>query len=691
MLIKLEEIASQVRTACKDFMEYLELEREEVFLLLKEIEEISLPDEASTRRVLKCRSLVYFYQDQVQMEEETHYEIISSLSQWYSEEMNIESKIAAWIKILDSRILMKKPHWKGALHTLYGSGENILKMSETATMVKVPPLIQKSAMIRSDNIHIFSSTSVVDHIDEFLDIPEPGTHSILIHGSHGSGKSYLCDQLERKALAGHVNIIRPSLPLDLMGSRVGEAEDTLLAIFGAATSEKSVLILDDMEHILGEKERDQKASLTSRLRSTFLAMMDTVKLMSPDLLIVCTSTRKLDLNRFGTTITLSPPNDYERRYMIISCLSLQGLLNHTHKSSALLKAEQYLSEVVECTIGRSRAELSQLCRQTMTGSTGTPSHEYQLQQLVLLRQSLEVFAPESLRSGVVTEFVDMTVLTARDLSAASNIYPDLEIFGESAKRAWDQLEALIVMPLCRAKALDNILFGLGTIDANVVCGGVLLTGLPGVGKSAVARHAAAVAAYLVPSTKLLNVSCTSLVHKEVGGSEKAIRRLFEAARAAAPCILLMDGIENIAALRGHDNTTEGTMDRILSTLLTELDGVESNLKDERRIAIIGVTQNVDWIDPALRRPGRLTKVIQIDLPDHETRRKIVIKELQQSLGKAASNEIAEIIANQTDAKSGAEVIAICAGGRLNCIRDHIHSNKIGLPELKMCHFQNLSA
>ena len=58
MLIKLEETASQVRTACKDFMEYLELEREEVFLLLKEIEEISLPDEASTRRVLKCRSLV---------------------------------------------------------------------------------------------------------------------------------------------------------------------------------------------------------------------------------------------------------------------------------------------------------------------------------------------------------------------------------------------------------------------------------------------------------------------------------------------------------------------------------------------------------------------------------------------------------------------------------------------------------
>ena len=440
MLLKLEESAGQVRKACQDFLKYLEVEREEIYLLLKEIEDISQPDEASTRRVLHCRSLVSIYKDQVQMEEETHDEIISLLSQWYhSEEMNIESKINTWINLLDNRILMKKPHWKGVLHTLHDSSENIDEACVTAETMEGPLLLQKHTMLHSESIHLSSSTSVVDFIDEFLAFPNPGAHSILIRGPHGSGKSYLCDQVERKALAGHIQIIRPSLPLDLMGSRVGEAEGTLLAIFGAATTEKSVLILDDMEHILGEEERDQQTSLISRLRSTFLAMLDSVKkLMSSDLLIVCTSTQKLDLTRFGMTITLSPPNANQRKHMIVSCLDLQGLLNHVHKSSGSLLAGQYLSEVVECTIGRSRAELSQLCRQSMNGSTGTTSHEYQLQQLVLLKQSLEGFAPESLRSGIVTDFVDMTVHTARDLCAASNVCPDLELFGKSAKYAWDQ-------------------------------------------------------------------------------------------------------------------------------------------------------------------------------------------------------------------------------------------------------------
>jgi peroxin-6 len=84
--------------------------------------------------------------------------------------------------------------------------------------------------------------------------------------------------------------------------------------------------------------------------------------------------------------------------------------------------------------------------------------------------------------------------------------------------------------------------------------------------------------------------------------------------------VLMDGIENIAAVRGNDNTIKGTMDRVLSTLLTELDGVDSetfSLDKPACLSIIAITHNANWIDPALRRPGSLGRVIDMDDTDDD--------------------------------------------------------------------------
>jgi SpoVK/Ycf46/Vps4 family AAA+-type ATPase len=689
-LLRLEECAEQLRAGCQDFMDYLHIEKDEVYLVLREVEEKSKTDEASVWRVLQCHSLVSAYQDQAQLEEETQDDIIAFLSTLYIGEMNAEPKLTEWINLFDRRILMKKTHWKDLLKPLKISN-GTCELTETCILREIPSLPQTSTgrlptrPVSTPKAPVLSS-SPIDFVDTFAEAPSPGVTCLLIVGNAGSGKSHTCNQIEQKAKATNVQVIRPTLPLDLMGGSVGQAEDTILSVFGAAMSEKSILILDNMEHILGGDEEDQEAHLIGRLRSTFLGSMDAVKLFSPDLLIVCTSSWKLEQTRFDQTITLSPPNEHERRHMIVSCLGLQGVLELSTTLSVMVEAERLLNEIVECTIGRSRAELAQLSRQTVAC---TPQED-KLRQLSIMKQTLQLFAPESLRSGVMTDFVDMTVSTARDLLPVSNTIPDLPLFGKGARDAWEQLEALVVTPLCRAKDLDAILFGSSRSEGNVVCGGVLLTGSPGVGKSALARHAATLAAYLLPSFKLLNVSCTSLVHKEVGGSEKSLRRLFECARAAAPCILLMDGIENVAAVRGHDNTTEGTMDRVLSTLLTELDGVDSNFKDGGRIAVIGITHNVSWIDPALRRPGRLERVIRLDLPDLETRRDIAIRELKPSMGELSAKEISETIARQTIAKSGAEVIALCAEGRLNCVREHIQLKLQGQPELKAKHFFNLT-
>jgi SpoVK/Ycf46/Vps4 family AAA+-type ATPase len=144
----------------------------------------------------------------------------------------------------------------------------------------------------------------------------------------------------------------------------------------------------------------------------------------------------------------------------------------------------------------------------------------------------------------------------------------------------------------------------------------------------------------------------------------------------------MDGIENVAAVRGNDNTTEGTMDRVLSTLLTELDGVDNdNFSQDKAggIAIIGITHNINWIDAALRRPGRLEKIIELGRPELEARRAIILKEIHKTPSiqsdelKTASQleDLAQFVAEQTQSMTGAAVIAVCDEAKMQCVRGQL--------------------
>lgn len=516
-----------------------------------------------------------------------------------------------------------------------------------------------------------------------------------------------------------------------MGNSVGSTENTLISLFSFARSrtKRCVLVLDDIENMCGheyngptgaasENSTSQSAGephQLARARSTLLSALECLHLTSQgnELLVVCTSRYNINdsIDRFDKVYTLTPPDISNRRRVISSNLGLINPFGEDSSTFPDVEIESLLSGIVDCTIGMSYAELSQYCRHAIeaTKESGGDQRDSVLssQAKILqgLKQSLQASLPESLRSGVNDDFVDLTVMTARDLlkmsGSTSGTVMQLPLLGHGAENAWEELRRLIVMPLCQAKALDKLLYQQGGESGRkVFCGGVLLTGVPGCGKSAMAYHCASVAASLVPSVKLIDVSCTSLIHKEVGGSERSIHRLFECARAAAPCILLMDGIENVAAVRGNDNTTEGTMDRVLSTLLTELDGVDNeNFSQDKAggIAIIGITHNVNWIDPALRRPGRLEKIIELGRPELEARRAIILKEIHKTPSIQSDDEVktagqledlAQFVAEQTQGMTGAAVIAVCDEAKMQCVRGQldIPSTDIQLLALTRTHF-----
>jgi transitional endoplasmic reticulum ATPase len=168
-----------------------------------------------------------------------------------------------------------------------------------------------------------------------------------------------------------------------------------------------------------------------------------------------------------------------------------------------------------------------------------------------------------------------------------------------------------------------------------------------------------------------------LLSKWVGESERGIREIFRRARQASPCVIFFDEIDSIAPVRGIGGETAVT-ERVVSQLLTELDGME-NL---RGVVVLAATNRADMIDPALLRPGRFDKIIQIPLPDKESRKMILeisVKDIP-IIKDSKDPEFVNIekLAEDTDAMSGADVAAIANTAVSLVIHEYLDKH----PEIK---------
>jgi SpoVK/Ycf46/Vps4 family AAA+-type ATPase len=536
------------------------------------------------------------------------------------------------------------------------------------------------------------------------------TWSLLVVGPEGSGKTAKVGEIATRARASGFVVLRPTLPLDAMGTTVGAAEDVLVSMVSSVVmcQRDCILLLDDVDSILrggGETEQHSGGSsehnvggirephVTARVRSVLFALLDALDRPPSPItnkeaklakkVLICSSKSNLSkgVDRFDVVFQLGLPDEKEREAVISSYAAKVLPSLHSVAWSARLEG------LVEATSGLSLSELTHLCQQSLL-SQNLQQHDTVVETptfLDVLKMKLQSSTPESLKSSISEDFVDMKVFTSRDLQHLfpiwdrANAMESFPLFGETAQGAWDELRRLVVLPICQGDTLDQIMFQKGNRSGNSrksFAGGVLLASPPGTGKSKIAYFCAAFASLTIPSIKLIDVSCTSLVHKEVGASERALHRLFQIARQSTPCIIVMDGIENIAAVRGNDNTTEGTMDRLLSTLLTELDGIDSQVISKSHsspyFAVIGITHNHHWIDPALRRPGRLERIIEMGNPEKNARQQIVLKELEgveccpdpKIPGILSLPDLADFVAIHTEGFSGAGVVAVCNEAKL---------------------------
>jgi transitional endoplasmic reticulum ATPase len=279
-----------------------------------------------------------------------------------------------------------------------------------------------------------------------------------------------------------------------------------------------------------------------------------------------------------------------------------------------------------------------------------------------VRPDLDLEAEE-----IDAEVLDSIEVTERDFKdALKSVDPSAlrEVFVEVPDVTWndvgglgetkDRLRETIQWPLNYPEVFESM-----DLDA---AKGVLMYGPPGTGKTLLAKAVANEA-----ESNFISIKGPELLNKYVGESEKGVREVFEKARSNAPTVIFFDEIDAIAGQRGRNMGDSGVGERVVSQLLTELDGLEE-LED---VVVVATTNRPDLIDSALLRPGRLDRHVHVPVPDEEARRAVFAV---HSRDKPLADDVdLDDLAAKTDGYVGADIEAVCREASMAATREFINS------------------
>ncbi|HEC96423.1 MAG TPA: AAA family ATPase [Euryarchaeota archaeon] len=196
--------------------------------------------------------------------------------------------------------------------------------------------------------------------------------------------------------------------------------------------------------------------------------------------------------------------------------------------------------------------------------------------------------------------------------------------------------------------------------------GVLLYGPPGTGKTLLAKAVAT-----STHATFIEIVASELVQKFIGEGAKLVKEVFQLARERAPSIVFIDEIDALAAKRIEIGTSgEREVQRTFMQLLAEIDG----FKSLGNVKVIAATNRPDILDPAITRPGRLDRLIEVPLPDRDARLEIL--KIHTRKMNLAKNIKLEKLADLTKGMSGADLKAVCTEAGYYAIRANRYSVKL---------------
>ncbi|KAH8369824.1 hypothetical protein KR093_001065, partial [Drosophila rubida] len=222
----------------------------------------------------------------------------------------------------------------------------------------------------------------------------------------------------------------------------------------------------------------------------------------------------------------------------------------------------------------------------------------------------------------------------------------------------DEIQSSIGLPLKHVHLMGK----------NLRRSGILLYGPPGTGKTLVAKAVATEC-----NLSFLSVQGPELLNMYVGQSEQNVREVFTRARSAAPCVLFLDELDSLAPNRGVAGDSGGVMDRVVSQLLAEMDGMSSG-DSTKPIFILAATNRPDLIDPALLRPGRFDKLFYVGPCSTADDKAAVLRAQTQRFVLGNDVDLVQIAECLKSEMSGADLYSICSNAWLSAVRRTINGH-----------------
>lgn len=234
--------------------------------------------------------------------------------------------------------------------------------------------------------------------------------------------------------------------------------------------------------------------------------------------------------------------------------------------------------------------------------------------------------------------------------------------------SWDDVGGLADV---KSEILDTIQLPLQypeLLAAGLRRSGILFYGPPGTGKTLLAKAIATEC-----SLNFLSVKGPELINMYVGQSEQNVRDVFERARSATPCVIFFDELDSLAPNRGRSGDSGGVMDRVVSQLLAELDGLNKSCD----VFVIGATNRPDLLDSALLRPGRFDKMLYLGIPEDKNSKLNVMKALTRRFQLEEDADLDALAEKCPSNLTGADYYALCSDAMLNTMKRKIQQLEAG--------------
>jgi transitional endoplasmic reticulum ATPase len=467
---------------------------------------------------------------------------------------------------------------------------------------------------------------------------------VLLHGPPGTGKTLLARAVANESAAKFFLINGP----EVMGSAYGESERRLREIFEeAAQAAPSIIFIDEIDSI-APKRGQVTGEAEKRLVAQLLTLLDGIEPRQNTVVIAATNRPEaLDEalrrpGRLDREIVVGVPDEPGRREIL-------GI----HTRGMPLAPDVNLDDLARRTYGFVGADLAALCREAALEAV----------RRIMPRINLG-------EATIPTEILDALSVELRDFdNALKRVQPSAmrEVMVEAPQIRWDDIGGLdkprdrlkegVELPLKHPEAFRR----LGIRPAK----GFLLYGPPGTGKTLLAKAAARESEANFIATK-----SSDLLSKWYGESEQQIARLFNRARQVAPTIIFIDELDSLVPARGGGLGEPQVTERVVNTILAEMDGLE----ELQNVVLIGATNRPTLIDPALLRPGRFDELIYVGPPDTAGRRRILAIHTRDM--PLADDVDLESFAQRTDRFTGADLEDLVRRAGLTALRRGLDSGQV---------------